>query len=621
MTSDQNHEQPNCVSSCFLGHAAASDEFSQIFDLGMAEGKAFQGQRGIAVEGQHGSRDAGFNAQLQALLEVQSELSKTSDLDELCEAAVALAVARLGFERLGIWFCDAEPGVLRGSFGVDEEGILRDERACRMQLTDDEDMRRVLNHEVKFVLRSPVTLCDANGKAIGQGMHVMAPLWDGEDVVGIICADNRLTLRKISENQCRLLALFAVLVGHLCSLHRRAAALQHGQEEYRQLEAEMQHAQKLESLGVLAGGIAHDFNNLLVAMLGNVELAQIELDSASPVQRYLRDIATAATHGADLCRQMLAYSGKGRLVQELVDLNDLAREMAGLIGVAISKNTRVEFRLTDMLPFVEGDATQLRQVVMNLVTNASEALGGQPGVVAIETGVVDWARVDTEMIQAGENMRPGEYVYLEVADTGCGMQPDTLKHIFDPFYSTKFADRGLGLAAVLGIVRRHHGGLRVDSVPGKGSSFRVLLPPKRAVVPEAATREVRVEAAGSGKVLIIDDEPQVRELGAAMLGMAGYGVLLAPDGESGLALLEKHVGAIDVVLLDMAMPAMNGRETFDRIRKIDPSVPVLLCSGYDPDSSTEQFPGGELAGFLAKPFRMSELLSAVKAAVGTQEAD
>jgi len=599
----------------------ASRAFSQIFDLGAAEKNASQERGCIAVAEENASGDAAFSAQLQTLLEIHNELSITPGLDELCETAVALAVARLGFERLSIWFCDAEPGVLRGSFGVDENGALRDERACRVQLTDDEDMRRVLNREVKFVLRSPVNLRDAEGKTVGQGTHVMAPLWDGEDVVGIICADNRLTHREITEDQCRLLALLAVLVGHLCSLHRRSAAIRHGEEEYRQLEAEMQHAQKLESLGVLAGGIAHDFNNLLVAMLGNVELAQVELDSGSPVQRYLRDIATAAARGADLCRQMLAYSGKGRLVQELVDLNDLAREMAGLIGVAISKNTQVEFRLTDMLPFVEGDATQLRQVVMNLVTNASEALGDQPGVVTIETGVVDWARIDTEVIQAGENMRPGEYVYLEVADTGCGMDQSTLEHIFDPFYSTKFADRGLGLAAVLGIVRRHHGGLRVDSAPGKGSAFRVLLPPKLAAVPQSAAGEMRVEAAGSGKVLIIDDEPQVRQLGAAMLGMAGYQALLAPDGESGLALFEKHAGEITVVLLDMAMPGMDGRETFERIRGIDPAVPVVLCSGYGPDGSAEQFPDGELAGFLAKPFRMSELLAAVKAVVGAQGTD
>lgn len=557
-----------------------------------------------------------FSAQLQTLLEVQNALSKAPGLDELCRTAASLAVSRLGFERIGIWFRDAEPGFLRGSYGVGEDGALRDERQRRVRLTDDDaDLRRVLNHEVKFVLRTNTDLRDAEGRTVGQGTHVTAPLWDGEDVIGFICTDNHLSHREITEDQCRILALFAASLGHLCSLHRRAEELRRGEEERRQLEAEMQHAQKLESLGVLAGGIAHDFNNLLGGVLGNVELAQVELDARSPVQRYLREIATAATRAADLCRQMLAYSGKGRLIQELVDLNELAREMAGLIGVSISKNTRVDFCLTDMLPFVEGDATQLRQVVMNLVTNASEALEDQPGVVTIATGVVQWTGEDAEGFHAWDGMAPGEYVSLEVSDTGCGMDRQTLEHIFDPFYSTKFAGRGLGLAAVLGIIRGHHGGLRVDSVPGKGTTFRVLLPPKMALVPEASASEPRMEATGSGTVLIIDDEPQVRELGAAMLGMAGYRVFVASDATDGLALLEQHAGAIDVVLLDMAMPGMNGRDAFDRIRESDPAVPVVLCSGYGRDGSTDRFQDGELAGFLAKPFRMAELLSAVKTVV------
>ena len=584
-------------------------------DFGIGEPLAqalFQQRRPPSAE-KTSDASLGFSARLQSVLEVVNEMAKAPGFDELCRTAATLAVSRLGFERIGIWFRDEDPGFLRGSFGVSEDGTVRDERSRKIPISpDDDDARRVLNREVRFALRRDTGLRDAEGNIVGRGTRVMAPVWDGQEVIGFIYIDNHLSHCDITEEQCRILALFAVSVGHLCSLHRTAEALRRGEEERRKLEAQVQHAQKLESLGVLAGGIAHDFNNLLVGVLGNVELAQIELGSFSPASRYLKEIGKAASRAADLCKQMLAYSGKGQFVLELVNLNDVAREMTGLLGVSISKKTRVEFCLLDGLPSVEGDATQLRQGVMNLVTNASEALADKPGVVSISTGAVQCTRQDIESLHARDGMRPGEYVFLDVSDTGCGMDRETLARIFDPFYSTKFTGRGLGLAAVLGIVRGHHGGIRVDSSPGEGTTFRILLPPKTAPSAKPLETESGLVMSGSGTVLVIDDEDQVRELGATMLGVAGYTVLTASDARNGLAVLEANAGKVDVVLLDMAMPGMDGREAYERIRDLDPAVPVVLCSGYGKEASMERFNEGELAGFLAKPFRMGELLAAVR---------
>lgn len=560
--------------------------------------------------------DSGFTGRLQPLLEVLNALAKAPNLDEMCRAAVEQSTARLGFERVGIWFRDEEPGYLRGTFGVGEDGQVRDERSLKIPiLPDDDDTHRVLDREVRFVVRGDADLRDGRGNVVGHGTRVIAPLRDGQAVIGFVYIDNHLTHTEISEEQCRILALFAVSLGHLCSLHRTAEALRRGEEERHKLEAQVQHAQKLESLGVLAGGIAHDFNNLLVSMMGNAELAQIEVGASSRAQRFLKEISKATARAADLCRQMLAYSGKGKFVLEVLSMNEIAIEMAGLVGLSLSKNTKLDYCLAEHLPFVEADATQLRQVVMNLVTNANEALGEKPGVVTVATGVTHCDGDEADLVAVNGHMAAGDYVFLEVSDTGCGMDGETLAHIFDPFFSTKFTGRGLGLAAVLGIIRGHGGGIQVESTPGEGTTFRILLPTKAVESPVPRREDSREFQNGSGTVLIIDDEEQVRELGAKILGVAGYEVLVAPDGAAGVKLLEDRAGNVLVVLLDMAMPGMDGFETFQKLREINPGLPVVLCSGYGKEMSMDRFQEGDLAGFLAKPFRMNELLKAVNMAV------
>jgi PAS domain S-box-containing protein len=246
--------------------------------------------------------------------------------------------------------------------------------------------------------------------------------------------------------------------------------------EQRQLESQVQQAQKFQTISVLAGGIAHDFNNLLTGILGFADLAAMELRPDDPVREYMLAIVQSSQRAADLCQQMLAYAGQGRYLVGPIQLTNLVREMAPLLKSVTSKSAALRFELNDDLPTFPGDATQIRQMVLNLLTNASEALPESGGVIFLRTGVM---RADREFFQStvlNEQLPEGDYLFLEVEDTGSGMMPDTLKHIFDPFFTTKFKGRGLGLAALLGIVRSHRGGVRVTSEWGVGSTFRIVFP-------------------------------------------------------------------------------------------------------------------------------------------------
>jgi PAS domain S-box-containing protein len=389
--------------------------------------------------------------------------------------------------------------------------------------------------------------------------------------------------------------------------------------ERRSLELKIQHAQKLESLAVLAGGIAHDFNNLLVAILGNVGLALMTVSAESPLVPTLEDIQTAATRAADLTRQMLAYSGKGRFLVQVLSVNRIIEEISHLLSSVVSKRATIRFQLDPTIPEVKADATQLRQIVMNLITNASDALEDKEGIITVTTGtlVADRKYLDTTFLN--EDLRDGEYVYLEVADTGIGMDKSTQERIFDPFFSTKFTGRGLGLAAVLGILREHHGAVKVYSEVGRGTTFRVLLPAVRTndtrPVGTAGDLESPDGERGEGVVLVADDEPSVRALTAQILSSAGYQVIVASDGEQALSIFKELWADIRLVLLDMMMPRVSGEEVFRRMRVIDPSVRVLLSSGYGEEEAMTRFRGKGLSGFLRKPWKPTDLLSSVRDAL------
>ena len=417
--------------------------------------------------------------------------------------------------------------------------------------------------------------------------------------------DFLVTTTPLLDDQGRSLGI--VHVAHDITELKRA------EEERRAVESRLQQSQNLESLGVLAGGIAHDFNNLLTTILGNAELALLELpEGATAARERIRPIQTASQRAAELCREMLAYAGKGRYIVELLDLNRVIEEMGQLLEVSISKKAVLDYKLASKLPPIQADATQIRQVIMNLITNASEAIGDRSGMIYIRTGALNCDRAYLREAYNADHLAEGPYVSLEVSDTGSGIAPEVRDRIFQPFFSTKFAGRGLGLSAVLGIVRAHKGSIKVYCEPGSGATFKVLLPAAAGkAVPEAAVGPPTSEFRGHGTVLVVDDEEGVRAVAKAMLTKAGFLVETAGDGREALETFRRRRDEIACVLLDLMMPQMDGEETFRELRRIRPDVRVILSSGYNEQEAGKRFSGKGLAGFVQKPYRQSELLSVV----------
>ena len=389
--------------------------------------------------------------------------------------------------------------------------------------------------------------------------------------------------------------------------------------EQRNLEQQVLHTQKLESLGVLAGGIAHDFNNLLTGILGNADLALAELSPVAPARESLEAIETVARRAAELCRQLLAYSGKGRFLVQPLDLQELVQEMGHLLSVSTSKKVVLKYHFGKDLPVIEADATQMRQTIMNLILNASEAIADRSGVISVTTGLAHCEAAYLRTCFAADNIQPGDFVYVEVADTGHGMDRATQDRIFDPFFTTKFTGRGLGLAAVLGIVRGHKGAIKVHSEVGRGTTFRLLFPAAQAQASEVASTTDNVRAwKGHGHVLVVDDEETVRNLTRRMLERAGFTVLAAEDGRHAVEIFKRVMAEVDLVILDLTMPHLDGEACFRELRLMKPEIKVILSSGYNEQDVVNLFAGKGLAGFIQKPYTTAELIAKVRGALGGQ---
>ncbi len=386
------------------------------------------------------------------------------------------------------------------------------------------------------------------------------------------------------------------------------------EQKQQELLSQMSQTQKLESLGVLAGGIAHDFNNLLTSVLGYADLARQDMPQNSKAREHLNEAMRGATRAAELTNQLLAYSGKGKFVVERANLTHLVRSMSRLVEVSISKKVKLQYQLDEKPGTIEADLAQIRQVVLNLITNASDAIGDAPGTLRVTTGTqyLSAAEVDTCVVK--EQQQPGSYVFVEVADSGVGMTPETLAKIFDPFFTTKVTGRGLGLSALIGIVRGHHGLLKVVSQPGLGTTFTVYFPQVDApAMPlEDLGASVTTGWRGGGTVLVADDEDSVLAVASAMLQRMGFEVLTALDGEEAHQLYLQHQEDIRLVVLDMTMPNWDGLQTFNALRTIQPNLRVILSSGYSQTSAVTRFTEAGFAGFLQKPYRFKHFQEVVR---------
>jgi two-component system CheB/CheR fusion protein len=380
----------------------------------------------------------------------------------------------------------------------------------------------------------------------------------------------------------------------------------------RRAEEEARQSQKMEAIGYLAAGVAHDFNNLLTSMVGNASLLLNALPENDPAQPALESIVSGGERAADLTRQLLAYAGKGRFYAERVDLSEVVMRTGRLIHQSIPPAVQIRMDLDRHLPLLLADPSQVQQVAMNLMINAAEAIGTEGGVVLVRTGQQTVTHEPLPDLYKGEKVAPGEYVFLEVRDNGSGMDESTVKRIFDPFFTTKFTGRGLGLAAVLGIIRQHKGAVQVHSVPGRGSSFKTLFAVAETAAAPKAEGEGRTDLRGAGTILVVDDEEMIRNFSKSALESFGYRVLLAADGYEGVRLFQENSAAVGLVLLDVAMPGMDGGATLQRIREIRTDVPVLICSGFGDLDVEERFTAVETAGFFAKPYTVKQLARKVK---------
>jgi len=382
------------------------------------------------------------------------------------------------------------------------------------------------------------------------------------------------------------------------------------------LDARVQQAQKLETLGTLAGGVAHDFNNLLQAILGNASLIREHPGLPADVQECLEQIEIACRHAGELNSLLLAYAGKGRFVLGSVDLSQLAMEMSKLLAASLPSKPRLLGQFAPGLPAIKGDPTQLRQVLMNLVLNAAESLPGSGGVIRLSTGQTELAADELAEFLLADDLPPGAYVYFEVCDTGSGMTEEVRSRIFDPFFTTKQNGRGLGLAAVLGIVRGHQGALQVDSEPGSGTIVRVYFP--AGTVPQSAnpqlpgpqvTPQPPPAVKKAGTILLVDDEQAIRKSAGFLLESLGYSVLTAGDGIEALAVFRARPAEISAVMLDLTMPRMSGAELLRELRNLRPDVPVLVTSGYSCKETMRQLEEAGPIDFIQKPYRANELQS------------
>ena len=571
---------------------------------------------------------------LSALLEVSKRLVATLDLETVLQATTDGAAKLFGLDTAAVYLIDED--LLRLYATTPPIPPKFPEELRNAPLSDHPNIRKAVTSGapvlVPDMMKADLTPAERSvAEKRGLRTVIFLPLMAEGKSVGTLIVGSVKKPQVIPETDialCTTLANLAALAvenarlyhssqKYAVELERTLADRKLAEQQRLELERRLLHAQKLESLGILAGGIAHDFNNLLMAILGNLDLALQKLSPVSTARLNVEQSAQAARRATDLTRQMLAYSGKGMFVVKAMDLSELVEENAHLFRSSVARTATVDIRLDSSLPPIEADAGQVQQVIMNLITNASESIGEKAGTITIATGVQECDEQCLERSRIEEVPDAGRFVYLEVSDTGCGMNEQTQQRLFDPFFSTKAAGRGLGMSAILGIVRGHGGALLVESAVNRGTSIRILFP---AIAGAPAAREdesdEEVFDAGApiagGTVLVVDDEEIVRDVCRQMVESLGLPVLTASDGREAVDVFRRNADIISHVILDLTMPNMDGMATFKELITIRPDVKVLLSSGYDEQDSIQRLSGLGFAAFIQKPYSMENLHDALK---------
>jgi len=470
-------------------------------------------------------------------------------------------------------------------YGYDQEELVGKEtpRVLKSGSMDEEDYRKFWNTILsKSVAQDQITNKTKDGRLLSIESSVNPILDDTGTIVGFLAIQRDITERKLVE------------------------------ERRIELERQLLHTQRLESLGVLAGGIAHDFNNLLVAILGHASLVKSRLTPPDKNISNLERLERSAERASELVRQMLAYSGRGRFQITHLSVNDLIRENAELLRTGIPRSISLTTDLSREDLFVDADRGQMQQIVMNLITNAAEAIGEKGGTITLSTGLVMCSEEDLLKSRVPEKPAPGRFLFIQSKDTGCGMDTETQARMFDPFFTTKFTGRGLGLSAAQGIVKSHRGAIFVNSSPGEGTTIRVLFPVEGdAASADGQSESVSVPAAESvrfwGTILVVDDEEFVLELAREIVEELGFRSLGARDGVEAVELYERHAGEISCVLLDLTMPRKDGVETFKDLQRLSPGLKVILSSGFSEQEVAGKFRESGLSGFVQKPYRFDDL--------------
>ncbi len=503
----------------------------------------------------------------------------------------------------------------------------------RMKKAEQAVREHALEWQVTFdAISDGVALTDSRGRIIRSNCAIAAMLQRRPDEVAGAILDELLPagsvvagmLRNLGEGRrqraevasgARTYSLTVDPVLDSRAALRGAVWIVSDITERKAMNERLWHKQKLESIGLLAGGVAHDFNNILVGILGNASLGLERVGGDSRfADEAFREILEAAERAANLTRQLLAYAGRGKVVVQPVQLSDLVSEILPLVRTSIPRTVEIVLKLEDCLPLVSADRTQIEQILMNLLINAGEAIGENPGEIRITTGAVDFREQQQGYLSEGEVR--GRYVMLEIADTGCGMDEETVRQMFDPFFTTKFLGRGLGLSAVLGIVRGHNGAIRVSSMPGQGSKFELLFPSSEPRDQKKVSRTSETGEKGPslpGTILVVDDEPVVRNFFQAALQRQGYEVVLAENGREALSIYSAQPERFDLVLLDMVMPVMDGKELIARLFELRPDVRVVVTSGQMEDEVMRKLSGWDIAGFIQKPCATPALVEKVRA--------